>query len=334
MALLEWTSDLQLDIEILDEQKKLFIEYVSNFHENFQINNSIEDILSFIEDLTLFCENHFPLEEEEMINNNYYRLKYHIQSHNSIKFFLEIFKKNLTERNVLNPKKVLEDFYIMWLTNHIGGEDKVYKRFKFELDIFENRKIMGSRCEVFTLNNYLIGEGKLKKNKDGKIHIAVKSAEIIPAEANQIVKIVVYKSKKELVILFGKVFSSNLKFFIVNNPRVEYLKERRNSVRITSFLDAKIHYNDRLIPANILDISNSGILLEENRFLNLSGNIFLKIYIEDEKMNIPCYVVRQYNLGDYSMKYGCKFLFTSHEQEEWISAYMINRLAAKRMAIK
>jgi hemerythrin len=136
MPTLEWTQDLAVRIELIDEQHKMLFQRandVSQAIDNGQALTQIIKTLDFLIDYTHF---HFSTEENHMQSNNYPGLEAHQTSHRELVNTLNDLERDFKEEGAtFQLADALNSFLNNWLVKHIKGIDVQFGNFLKEKDI-------------------------------------------------------------------------------------------------------------------------------------------------------------------------------------------------------
>lgn len=130
MAKIEWTQDLTVGIDLIDEQHKMLFQHLSdlaNAIEESQGEKKIASTLDFLVDYTHF---HFSTEEKNMDKLDYRGTDYHKQQHQmfviTLNHLVEDFKEEGATRALTTAINV---FLNNWLINHIQTVDVQFGKF-------------------------------------------------------------------------------------------------------------------------------------------------------------------------------------------------------------
>ncbi len=123
MAFMQWTSDLETGIHVIDEQHKRIIDYINELDQASQTGN-LEETNQVLEGLLDYTITHFEFEESLQEKAEYPFLKAHKRVH-------EIFMKRVATfreraRNGENVAPEVLSMLKVWLTSHIKGDDRDY----------------------------------------------------------------------------------------------------------------------------------------------------------------------------------------------------------------
>ena len=126
MAHIQWSDELNTDIEVIDKQHKRIVGYINALEDVKGKNDRAveEKVLNELVDYTL---SHFAFEESLMEDAGYGFINGHKRVHQlfvkRVSDFMQRFKmgEDVTEE-LLTVLKA-------WLINHINGTDKQYSRY-------------------------------------------------------------------------------------------------------------------------------------------------------------------------------------------------------------
>ncbi len=123
MSFINWTVDLETDIEIIDNQHKRIVDYINELYEtkDHHDKNVTKNILDELVDYTI---SHFAFEESMMEQAGYPFLRPHIKIHE-----LFIKKVNALYERFEKGEDVTDEILTLlqkWLVNHIQKEDADY----------------------------------------------------------------------------------------------------------------------------------------------------------------------------------------------------------------
>jgi len=123
MQHIEWTEDLNTDIEVIDSQHHRIVEYINQLADISDSNDrdQVEKVLGELVDYTL---SHFAFEESLMEDANYSFINGHKRVH-------QLFVKRVgdfQQRFKMGENITLELLAMLksWLINHIRSDDNDY----------------------------------------------------------------------------------------------------------------------------------------------------------------------------------------------------------------
>ena len=123
MAHLDWTSDLETGIQVIDNQHQRIIEYINKLH-HAQEFHSREEVGTVLDELVDYTLSHFAFEESLMEEAGYAFVNAHKKVH-------QLFVKRVGDYQ--QRFKMGEDIadellntLRAWLINHIKNDDRDY----------------------------------------------------------------------------------------------------------------------------------------------------------------------------------------------------------------
>lgn len=128
MPALNWTNDLSVKIDSIDNQHKKLFGLINDFYDSISKQSNTELILKLVKGMREYTVLHFTNEEKYMQSLNYTGYAAHKKEHDSF-----VAKVNELE-NKLNDGTVIVSFEITsfikdWIKNHIQKTDKQYSDF-------------------------------------------------------------------------------------------------------------------------------------------------------------------------------------------------------------
>ncbi|MCX7905422.1 MAG: bacteriohemerythrin [Elusimicrobiales bacterium] len=122
---IEWNDSFSVGIKRFDEQHKKLIGIINKLYDFMGSNNSYDEIVSIINELKEYTQNHFN--EEEIFQKSIKFNDYH--NHKKLhKVFIDKvteFENNLNKSSIGVSSDIMV-FLKKWLLNHINVEDKKY----------------------------------------------------------------------------------------------------------------------------------------------------------------------------------------------------------------
>lgn len=124
----EWTDDLSIGIQEIDEQHKVLIDLINRlFHETIINHVAIDVTEGILQELIECTTIHFSLEESLFRIFDYPEIDKHSVSHVDLKAQILELQQKIKQGEALNGDLFV--FLKKWLTNHIVNEDKQYAPF-------------------------------------------------------------------------------------------------------------------------------------------------------------------------------------------------------------
>lgn len=129
MPLIEWTNELSVGIQSIDEQHKKLVNMINALNDA-KLSGSSNDLLGKIfSGLAAYTQKHFAYEENMFAEYGYSNSEEHKRQHSEL--IAQVIE--LKERFMDNPEGTISDdlmlFLKRWLTNHIMRTDKEYTEF-------------------------------------------------------------------------------------------------------------------------------------------------------------------------------------------------------------
>ncbi len=123
MAPVEWTSDLSVGVEVIDNQHKRIVLYINQLQEARKTQDRVK-VGTVLSELVDYTQSHFGFEEAMLEEAGYPYLKAHKRVHELfIKRVNELVRRFETHEDVADTVTKL---LITWLLNHIRSEDADY----------------------------------------------------------------------------------------------------------------------------------------------------------------------------------------------------------------
>lgn len=131
MALLEWSDELSVGIEIIDKQHMILIRAINLLALAVQHNSSRDLMSEIFKTLVDYTDTHFAYEEELFDRFAYPETEDHKAKHRALLHKVLDLKKRWEAGESQIGSEVLK-FLVDWLRNHILGTDKRYSSFLIE----------------------------------------------------------------------------------------------------------------------------------------------------------------------------------------------------------
>lgn len=130
MKEIEWTKDLSVGVEVIDDQHKMLIQHLNNLKQSVDQNKGLEKIgttLGFLIDYTNF---HFSEEEGHMNTNDYPGFDGHKVQHEEFKTNLRNLEEDFLEEGATQGLAVsIDTLLVNWLIKHIQKVDVEFGEF-------------------------------------------------------------------------------------------------------------------------------------------------------------------------------------------------------------
>lgn len=123
--LVEWSDELSVGIEEIDEQHKVLVDLINQMHQAIHQRRGSDVIASILEQLSDYTRIHFAVEESLMRILNYPGYEEHKEQHEKlIGHMNELQEKVVSGRAAIGFE--LMHFLKVWLTRHILENDRAY----------------------------------------------------------------------------------------------------------------------------------------------------------------------------------------------------------------
>ena len=133
MNKIEWTDDLSVGIEVIDEQHQKWIEHYNHAVEAIEAHHEVAQISQSLEFLSDYTEIHFATEEKAMEVNGYPEFEEHKAKHEALRKTLTAMSEEFIEDGATDIlAKSVETFLGNWLIKHIETVDKRFAAFIHE----------------------------------------------------------------------------------------------------------------------------------------------------------------------------------------------------------
>ncbi len=124
MALMEWSDELDIHVDGMNDQHKIILKYMNTLYDHATTNNSFESNAETITELAEYTVKHFKEEEEFMESINYNGLESHKVIHQDL---LKKFTKHVERMKAAGEvDQSFFSFLKLWLSAHIKGLDMKY----------------------------------------------------------------------------------------------------------------------------------------------------------------------------------------------------------------
>ena len=135
--LLQWTENLRVGVEVLDEDNRRLISMVNALHGAIQTGDSTRILRSVLDGLEYYAWCHCTTEELAFLENGYPDAEAHASEHVELRQMIEKMKLRLPQAaDAMLPVDVMNLIYI-WITNHICGRDRKFSEFMRVKSILE-----------------------------------------------------------------------------------------------------------------------------------------------------------------------------------------------------
>jgi len=131
MALLEWSDELSVGIDIIDKQHMILVRAINLLAMAIEKDCERELLAAIFETLADYTVTHFSYEEELFDHFGYTDSKNHKKAHKALLDKVVALRGKFDDGEDSLGPEVLK-FLVDWLTKHILGTDKLYAPFVIE----------------------------------------------------------------------------------------------------------------------------------------------------------------------------------------------------------
>ncbi len=328
-----WSNDLEMGIEDIDQQNKKLFETLNlfAFKQNFDFSKA--DLMMIIQYMVEYATDHFAAQEAIMREKEYPLLQYHADLHSTIKDKLEQLKELLESDQLSDPLERLLDIANELMNIHIAQDDFSFIRFCNETYSLMAKSIEGCKCEITSMNNVLLGTGKIERVDPSQIVIANDGFAAIYVGLNDLVKVVLVDPDLKIQVLIARVFVSKADELKLFNEQVVHIFNERKFVRVPTKIETTIGTEGGTVKVIIADISIGGMLLLSQAPLSLHEKITIHFPTDTKTLSIPAKIVRVIKNSRHGYKYGCRFA-ARRTQIDIIAKFVMERQQHMRLSLK
>ena len=127
MAIIEWSSNLSVNIKTIDDQHKKLVDMVNTLHDAMKSGKAKDVMNDLVGQLAAYTDSHFKTEEEFFRKHKYNETVKHKAEHDSLRKEVMALKSKLDSGEAIITVEVLY-FLKDWLSKHILGSDKKYSQ--------------------------------------------------------------------------------------------------------------------------------------------------------------------------------------------------------------
>lgn len=302
IAIRVWSDDYISGFEKIDEQHKSLFHLVNTFEEENGKDTSPSIIAHFAEKIISFSDEHFELENELMETSNYPLMDYHKRIHDE---YLEDMKR-VFDLKTSEPYFYVIDVAAKWL-HHVVMDDLTLFYHCKHLDYAVDIDIIGRICEIYSLDNKLLGYGKNSFFSKEEIIITCNSG-FVSLATDSIVKISVSGDNHEWHYFVARVDS--MKDLTLKLRRTALIKtvNDRQYYRIPFEADARLLFDKKSSSMKIMDISGGGMLIETDEVLEIGKDVMVEFTLIDTSFTEKSEVVRSFKKDVTAHNYGMKYI--------------------------
>ena len=125
MPLIDWSSEMSVNVMVMDSQHKMLIEIINQLHEAMLAQKGKQEVGLALDRMMDYTQRHFKDEERILAANQYPLFGRQKSEHDAFILKVQEFKSDFQQGKLALSIQVIT-FLKNWLINHIQGEDKKY----------------------------------------------------------------------------------------------------------------------------------------------------------------------------------------------------------------
>jgi len=325
-----WSNDYASGFSDIDLHHKTLYRMTNTFIAKYKHGAPSNIILNFLDDLIDYGKMHFIVEEEMMIESDYPLINYHISKHNDLIDAVMQMKNKIRKDMLESPMDVVTRFVINWLSHHIEQEDLTFFNFCKNKHYDLGKHFAGRRCIIFTMNNEVVGDGKIETVSNKEVIIENISSKGIPVESNDVVKISSVFEDQESQTFIAKVSHVSVERIKVFNATIVQKINDRKDFRVPVKVEAILHFLGEAFPILITDISAGGMMLESMHKFEKDIMVSIEFLVYNNCIIQTCEIVRVESGEFLSSAYGVRFEDMNKTDSDVINSFIFNRKTLDR----
>lgn len=136
MENIQWSNDLSVGIELVDDQHKMLIQRLNDVASAIEAHRGEGEVGKTIDFLIKYTDFHFSEEEKHMTATNYPEFKQHKKLHEEFKDTLNSLEQDFRDDGICPPLVTAVNTLLMnWLVKHIKGTDVKFGKYLTENNI-------------------------------------------------------------------------------------------------------------------------------------------------------------------------------------------------------
>ncbi|MCL1805373.1 MAG: PilZ domain-containing protein [Clostridiales bacterium] len=321
MTIRAWSDEYSSGIEQIDEQHKGLFQRINAFEEENDDTLTMKGAVDFLDGMMGLLEEHFAAEDALMEENDYPLMDVHKAFHNDLRAAIlacmdsvKSFRSKSVQRAIptavsdREPYRQVLELLTGWL-DHIVRDDTIIFHYCEHRDFNLAGAIYGRTCEILTMDNQLLGYGKIDLIENDDIEINYKHGRI-PVKFNDVVKVSVIMQNQESCHFVSKVYlnkNSSVKLF---RGAVIKTENDRAFYRISVLIDAVLkREGQEPMDIRIIDISAGGLLIATETVMEQGEEVLIQFMLEKTWFTEKCTVMRTFKKDTVIRHYGMKFAF-------------------------
>jgi hypothetical protein len=199
-----------------------------------------------------------------------------------------------------------------WL-HHVAKDDTIIFHYRAHRGFDLAKAVFGRSCEILSLDNKLLGYGRIDLVSEGDIEISYRHGPI-PVTFNDVVKVSVIMENQETCQFVSKVYLNGDSLVKLFRGAVISTENDRAFYRISVLIDAVLKpFGREQAPMTILDISAGGMLIESEAAMEPGDAAMVEFLLDKTWFSERCAVTRAFKKDGHLRQYGMKFEFVDAE---------------------
>jgi len=130
MTKIEWSNNLSVGVDLIDDQHKLLIQKIADLAEAVNKTQGAEKILKTLGFMVEYTDFHFSAEEELMKEHDYPEMENHLKQHAQFIQMLKNLEEDFEEEGATKALGTsINTYLINWLIKHIQKVDVEFGAF-------------------------------------------------------------------------------------------------------------------------------------------------------------------------------------------------------------
>ena len=326
-----WPDDLVSDFPDIDAQYKKLFEVVDTFVATHDESVPNHTLLAFLDDLLAHCEAYFASEERSMAENAYPLIDYHVDLHDELILTIEEMQKQIISNALDDAFVSVFDFTQKQISEHVIQEDLAFFSFYKNKDNQLSQHLLGQKCELLTMNDALIGNGKIESIHNNEVVIAYKADKMMPVDLSDIVKVTSFSARREKQVFIARVYDvtpTDVKLF---DATLLQDTNNRQFFRVPIRIEATLRLKENMVPVVITDLSLGGLMIETDIAIENGTVAALEFTMHNHHMIEVCKITRIIKEeAGAPFRYGAKFLSLDSGISNKISSFVFSKQTSER----
>lgn len=125
MALIDWTRDLSVENDVLDDQHRHLVDIINQYDDALRREMEPHQINEILNDLIGYTQEHFNFEENLLVETGFTGLRHHQDLHRQLLQKIERFQYDFVQGDT-GVLQEIREYLKYWLVSHIVMDDNAY----------------------------------------------------------------------------------------------------------------------------------------------------------------------------------------------------------------